>query len=294
MDDKDWKMLIALHEEKSITKAASRLFLSQPALTYRLDQLEKEIGAQLFLRSTRGISFTSAGERLVSFAEKMLQEYADIKKYVTAQTGIVSGTLRLATSSVIAHNQLPALLKEFHQKYPAVDICLYTGLSNDMLSKLQKNIVSVAIIRGDHPWDDADILLQTEPLCIVSAEPLSLPDLPGMPGISYHTDPTVNYQIDKWWKENYAIPPNILMKVDSVYTCRQLVLAGLGWSIMPTLRLPEHVDNLFITEIRDKTDALYLRPTRLLYRSAAREIDAANAFIDFICDKFQLQNKAGN
>ncbi len=287
MDDKDWQMLLALHEEKSITKAAGKLFLSQPALTYRLDQLEKEINTPLFLRSSRGISFTSAGERLVSCAEKMLREYSNIKSYVTAHTGLVSGPLRIGSSAVIAHNLLPSLLKEFHQKYPAVDIFLYTGLSNDILEKLQKEVVAIAIIRGDHPWSEADILLQNEPLCIISAEPLPLADLPCIPGISYHTDPTINYQIDKWWKENYDVPPKILMKVDSVYTCRQLVLAGLGWAIMPTLRLPEHSDGLFVTELRDSKNELYLRPTRLIYRNAAKELDAVNAFIDFICEKFK-------
>ena len=292
LDEKDWQMLKVLYAEKSITKAAPSLYLSQPALIYRMDQLEKEMDTQLFIRSSKGIHFTSAGERLVVFAEKMIREYADIKNRIVSQEGAVSGTLRLGSSSIFAHSQLPLLLKEFNQKYPAIEISLYTGLSHDVLKQMHKEEIAVAIIRGNHPWKEADLLLQNEPLCIVSAKALSLKDLPTIPGIQYLTDPTMQYQIDRWWQENFSIPPKILMHVDSAYTCRQLVMAGLGWAIMPALRLPENIENLFIQEIKNKNDQLYDRPTRLIYRNAAREIDAVDVFINFIENAFKAKPNA--
>ncbi len=288
MNDKDWEIVKVLHEEKSITKAANRLYLSQPALTYRLDQMEKEIDIQLFIRSPKGIHFTSAGERLVTCAERMLREYSDMLKYVKAYKGRISGTLRLGSSAVFAHSQLPLLLKEFYQKYPAVEINLYAGLSNEILEQLHKEKIAVAIIRGDHPWNGADILLQQESLCLISANPLSIANLPNVPGIHYRTDPTMQYQIDRWWQENFSVPPKILMLADSVYTCRQLVLAGLGWAIMPALRLPDDKGHLFITELFNKKGEPYQRPTRLIYRPIAREIDEVDAFIRFICEKFSV------
>jgi DNA-binding transcriptional LysR family regulator len=286
MDEKDWHMLIIINVEKSITRAANRLYLSQPALTYRLDNLEKEMNTPLFIRSTKGIRFTSAGQRLVTFAEKMLHQYDDIKKYITADADSVSGTLRLGCSAVFAHNQLPLLLKEFHQKYPLIDMALHAALSNDILKKIRKEEIDIAIIRGDHPWKEADILLQNESLCIISATPVAIDDLPYIPSICYYTDPTMQYQIDRWWQENFSVPPKVLMNVDSVYTCRQLAIAGLGWAIIPALRVPEHVEDLFIEKIRNKKNETYKRPTRLIYRNTARELDEVSVFIDFICDKF--------
>lgn len=288
MNDKDWEIVNILYEEKSITKAANRLYLSQPALTYRLDQIEKEMDMQLFIRSTKGIHFTSAGERLVTCAEKMLREYSDMIRYVKASKGQISGMLRLGSSAVFAHNQLPLLLKEFYHLHPAVEINLYAGLSNEILEQLHKEKISVAIIRGDHPWNEADILLQEEPLCLVSANPLTINNLPNVPGIRYRTDPTMQYHMDRWWQENFSVPPKILMQADSVYTCRQLVLAGLGWAILPALRLPEQRDQLFITELLNRQGELYQRSTRLIYRHISREIDEVNAFIQFICEKFSI------
>lgn len=288
MDEKDWQVLKVLYQEKSATKAANKLYLSQPALSYRLVQMEKDMDVQLFIRSTKGINFTSAGERLVACADKMLRQYADIKEYVTAFEGTVSGTLRLGSSAVFAHNQLPLLLKEFNKIYPSVDISLQVGLSNDILQQMRKEEIAVAIIRGNHPWNGVDILLQDEPLCIISAKPLTFADLPDTPSIYYHTDSTMQYQLDKWWQENFSVPQKILMRADSVYTCRQLVLAGLGWAIMPASRLYNHTNDLFITEIRDKQNQLYKRSTRLIYRQEAQEFDAVSAFIDFIAEKFEL------
>lgn len=287
MDQQDWQIIKTLYEEKSMTKTAAKLYLSQPALSYRLDQLEKELNVPLFIRSTKGIRFTSAGERMVTCAEKMLREYEDIKKYVAKQDGVVSGMLRLGSSAVFAHSHLPAFLKEFLQNYPQVELSLHTGLSNHILQQLHKSEFSVAIIRGDHPWKEGDILLHTEPLCIISAKPLDIEELPNIPGIQYATDSTMQYQIDRWWQEHFSVPPKILMHADSVYTCRQLVLAGLGWSIMPALRLPDHTTDLSIIEITDRDNRPYLRPTRLIYRDSARELDTASTFIDFISAKYK-------
>ncbi len=285
MDEKDWQLLEVLYKEKSVTKAALNLYLSQPAVTYRLAKMEKELDTSLFIRSSKGICFTSAGERLLTFTEKMLRQYSDIKECVNAVEGIVSGTLRLGSSAVFAHNELPWLLKEFHQKYPAVEISLHAGLSNDILQLMYKESICVAIIRGTHPWNQRETLLQEESLCIISAEPLTLADLPHTPGIYYHTDPTMQYQIDRWWQENFSVPPNLIMHVDGVLTCRQLVLAGLGWAIVPASRLPDSTSGLYITEIRNKENQLYKRPTRLIYTHTAKEIDTVRVFIDFMYEK---------
>jgi DNA-binding transcriptional LysR family regulator len=291
VDEKDWQLLKVLDHEKSATKAANKLFWSQAALSYRLSRMETEMNTRLFIRSSKGIRFTSAGERLIAHADKMLRQYTDIKADVNACDGVVSGTLRLGSSAVFAHNQLPLLLKDFHGKFPAVDISLHTGLSNLILRKIQNEEIAVAIIRGHHPWNGVDILLQDEPLCIVAATPLTLAELPQLPYIQYDTDPTMQFQIDSWWQQNFSVPPKVFMHADSVYTCRQLVMAGLGWSIMPSLRLANHTQDFYIQEIYDQNQQPYRRLTRLIYSHAAKEIDAVSVFIDFICQRLGVQRQ---
>lgn len=75
VDIRDWNLLIALDSKKCMGKAGDMLFLSQPAVAYRLDRMEKEFSTQLFLRNKQGIQFTEAGLRLLSYAEKMISQY---------------------------------------------------------------------------------------------------------------------------------------------------------------------------------------------------------------------------
>lgn len=291
MDEKDWQLLKTLHHEKSASKAADKLFWSQAALSYRLSKMETEMNTQLFIRSPKGIRFSSAGERLMSYADQMLRQYVDIKDYVNSCEGIVSGTLRLGSSAVFAHSQLPMLLKDFHEQFPQIEIALHTGLSNMILQKIQNEEIAVAIIRGDHPWNGMDILLQDDSLCIVAATALDLCNLQQLPYIEYDTDPTMQFQIDSWWKQNCSSPPKAFMHADSVYTCRQLVIAGLGWSIMPMLRLAHHTDELNIQPIYAQHQQPYRRSTRLICARDAMEIDAVNEFVKFISNHFDVDAK---
>ena len=117
MNNTDWKILIYLREERSINKVAKRLFMTQPSLTYRLSQMEKEIGCPLFIRTNKGVHFTDAGNRLFSFAEKELQQYQDMKNYVTHEPNSISGVLRIGASQSFAQSHMPAILKGFVDKY---------------------------------------------------------------------------------------------------------------------------------------------------------------------------------
>jgi DNA-binding transcriptional LysR family regulator len=98
--------------------------LSQPAVTYRLKKMEDEMGVQLFIKSNRGVTLTSAGERLLSYADRMLQQYGSIVEYVKKMDGVISGTIHLGSTPTFANTRLPSLFREFHSLYPKISILL--------------------------------------------------------------------------------------------------------------------------------------------------------------------------
>lgn len=138
MNNTDWKILIYLREERSINKVAKRLFMTQPSLTYRLSQMEKEIGCPLFIRTNKGVHFTDAGNRLFSFAEKELQQYQDMKNYVTHEPNSISGVLRIGASQSFAQSHMPAILKGFVDKYSDIEISLTTDTSDELVKLVKK------------------------------------------------------------------------------------------------------------------------------------------------------------
>lgn len=281
MNEKDWVMLKILAEEKNITKAASRLFIAQPSITYRLQQLEKEFGTKIVTRNPNGVVLTAEGEYLLSFSEEMLLKLRTAKEKIQNMSGKVQGTLRLGSSAIFAHYEMPQILKGFLDKYPAVEISLKTGLSQKVSRMLQVEEIAVAIVRGDYPWIEEKHLLSTEPICLVSHQPIPLEELPHKPQIIYGTDSALKKMLEEWWRQIYSVPPLITMEVDSMATCRQMVLNGLGWAILPGIGLPLH-NKLFTQELYWKNGTPLERRTWLLYHSASLELSSVKAFVDYI------------
>lgn len=285
MDDKDWLILKTVAAEKNITKAAERLYISQPALTYRLHNLEKEFAVKIFLRTTSGITLTPQGECLLQYAQEMLRQLRKLRERLQSMADDVRGELSLGVSSIFAHYRLPAILKGFLACYPYVEPHVKTGLSYQVDKMLHQEEVTVGIMRGDYFWPEEKFLLSEEPICLASKDKISLADLPRLPRISYDTDSSLKSMIDDWWRENYASPPLITMEVDRMDTCRQMVFYGLGWAILPQVGL-EAAPDLYVEPLYWRNGSPFVRRTWLMCRTASLELSAVRAFITYTKNYF--------
>ena len=284
MDDKDWLAIKTVAEEKNITKAADRMYISQPALTYRLRNLEKEFGAKILSRHPNGVLLTPQGELLLSYAQTMLLQLNETRERIKNMENKVQGTLRLGTSSVFAHYELPQILKSFLEQYPDVEISLKTGLSRRIYRMLQKEEISIAIIRGDYHWVEEKFLLSEEPICLVSSQPIEFSELPYKPQVSYLTDSSLEPVVQEWWREYFTRPPLITMEVDNMDTCRQMVLHGLGWAILPAIGLGRQ-SAPFIRELFWRSGNPLLRRTWIMLPNSALELSSVRAFVEFVNNK---------
>ena len=288
MDAKDWLILKILDEERNVTKASFRLYTSQPAVTYRLKKLEEEVGAELLIRVPNGISFTPQGEYLVSYAKEMLVGFEQTKDEIRNMEDTVQGVLRLGSSGVFAQYMLPQLFKGFLEKFPAVELSLRTALSSQVIRMLEKQEIVLGVVRGEHEWNGEDLLLSKEPVCLVSREAIGIDDLMRRSFIRYHSDASLQRMIDDWWRKNYDHPPHTAMDVSTMDTARQMVLHGLGWSILPMIGLHKS-DSLFTQELFWPDGKPLVRNTRILYPRAALQLKAVSAFVDYLRECYKLQ-----
>jgi len=286
MDFKDCIMIKTIAEEKNITKAADRLYTAQPSLTYRLKNIEKDLGTEIFLRNHSGVVPTPEGEYLLAYAEETIHRFNQVKAHIQNMSNTVKGTLRLGSSAVIAHYELPKLLKEYLEVYPEVDISLKTGLSQKIIRMLQKGELSVAIIRGDFTWTEEKHLLRDESVCLVSAQPLEFSKLPDYPRIVAQTDGPLQTMFEEWWRERYKVSPKVTMELDSMETCRQMVIQGLGWAILPSIGMSHH-DNLYIQPLYWKNGQPLTRPTWLLYSTESIKLSAVRTFVEYMKENFK-------
>lgn len=282
MEEKDWLILKMLHQKRNMTKTAEQLYTSQPALTYRIQQLEKEFGTRIVTRGRKGVEFTAQGEELVKYAENMLHELRKTKELVQNMNDKVAGTLRLGVSGSFARYRLPLLLKQFVDSYPGVEIHVKTGWSSEILGYVQKEDVHIGILRGDHHWTESSIHLAREPFCLVSKNRIDIDSLPGLPRIHYKiNDSHLRHTIEKWWLSKFSRPPLITMEVDSVETCVELVNTGLGYAFVPGISLQKQ-DSLFVLNLQAEDHTPIVRDTWLIYRDVSLQLSAVSAFVDFI------------
>lgn len=279
MEEKDWRLLVALAEQRSMTRAAEHLYITQPAATRRVQQLENELGCTLMLRSHSGVELTSEGEAVCRYAAAQIEELEKLRCALQERGEQVRGTLRLACANAYARSRLASLLQEFSRRQPLVEVHVVTGHSNEMLRRLASGEAQMAVVRGEFHWSEAETELDADPCYYVtSVSPLSMEELPAAPQIRIVTDPSLQLDIDRWWTAHYRRPPRVVAVVDRSDVCIEMVRRGLGYSLLSGLYLEGYPD-LYRHRIASET---VRRRTRACCRSDALRLRAVRAFWDFL------------
>lgn len=281
MDYSDWKILAALYQTHNITKAAKRLFLSQPTVTSRIKKLEEYYGVQIIIRKRRGITFTPEGDVLARHATRMLHEQRKLEEKLNDMKYEVKGTLRVGVSNFFALNKMPKLLSLFKQEYPDIECHVVSGFSSEMYRKVLNNDVHISIIKGDFPWLEKRELLYEEEVCVASPWPFEWDDLPHLPRIDYITDTEMRQIIDQWWYSNYQENPYVNIQVNHVETCKEMIVNGLGYSIVANLVVKPY-RNLYVKPILDEKNRPITRKTWMYYHANSLDLNIVNAFVNFI------------
>ena len=281
MDDRDWKILDVLYEQKNITKSAEVLFISQPALTKRVMQIEEHFGVKIVDRGIRGVQFTPQGEYLAHRAAEVLTLYREIKEDVSNMNDEIVGTLRIGVSNFFGKYKFPELIQRFTSQYPKVSFQVETGLSKDIFNLTYNHHVHVGFVRGDYSWPDQKYLLFNENIVIASKSKIEIEDLPNLPRIDFETDHLFKALVDNWWNQHFSKSPNILMKVDRGDTCREMVTRDIGYAIMPNMFLQD-VPDIHQIPIKSQDGMTLTRPTWMFYHESSLVQNVVTAFVQFI------------
>lgn len=150
LDIRHLKLLVAVTEEKSVTKAGERLHLSQSALSHQLRDLEERLGTPLFLRLNKRMVLTQAGERLLHSAKEVLSELRRAEDEVAQMAHHKRGTLRLSTECYTCYHWLPEKLKTFGHRFPDVEVKIVADATHHALQALLNGKLELAIV-SDQP-----------------------------------------------------------------------------------------------------------------------------------------------
>uniref|UniRef100_UPI003F494776 LysR family transcriptional regulator n=1 Tax=Cupriavidus yeoncheonensis TaxID=1462994 RepID=UPI003F494776 len=146
MTPRQLKYFLRIAELNSFTKAAAVLHIAQSALSRQIQQLEADLGVQLFVRSDTGVTLTEAGEALASGASRLLEMYAAVRDDVGARAGSPQGQLSIGVPpSLFDLLTVPALL-EIRERYPGVSISVIEGISSSIYEQVLSGRLDVGIV----------------------------------------------------------------------------------------------------------------------------------------------------
>ena len=126
MEMKELAYFIAIAEERSISKAAERLFMAQSSLSQFLSILENNVGSKLFVRTSRGVRLTQEGELMLQYAYKTLSEYRSVQNEIKDMKQLKSGRVIMGVSSFRGSYLLPPVLNAFRLEHPDVLLSFLT------------------------------------------------------------------------------------------------------------------------------------------------------------------------
>ena len=243
MADRRLQVFHAVAKHLSFTKAAETLFMTQPAVTSQVKQLEEHLNTRLFDRAQGRIALTPAGQVAYEYAERILGLSEEFDRRLKEMGGQASGPLLIGASMTIGEYVLPQLIGKFKARFPAVVPTLFVGNSEAVQERLGERTLDLGFIEGDSHLAslhsemccEDELQVVCAPAHPLARESVALPAaLTQYPYINREPGSGTRAVIDHYLQKA-GVPPeslNAVAELGSPEAIKGLVATGMGFAIM--------------------------------------------------------------
>lgn len=286
--------LLVFHEvvrQRSFSKAADELFISQPAVTKHIKSLEQKVGLGLIQRGGGGFSLTEAGKILYRSTQKISNQLREIENRLSKLQQRHHGLLRIGTTESYSRCLMPRLLSGFQALYPSINIALDVGNSEEIEKSLMtyKNDLALVAVTGvssrfeSIPFLKEELVLITSPSHpLASQKRVSLKEIEKYPFIIRARGSTTRKIVQQAFTE-LGVRPSSMIEAGSSEFIKQWVSSGKGISIIVKRIAEEEARRGLIKRI--PLEEKYFLEVVLLYLKGEKANPAIKAFTRFIEDK---------
>lgn len=252
---------VAVAEELHFGRAAERLRMSQPPLSRQIQNLEKELKAQLLDRSSRAVRLTPAGRAFLQDARRLLREAENASLAVHRVIGGTSGVVRIGFTATSAYDVLGGLLEATRENLPDVEVVLRELVTRDQLELLLSGALDVGLMRP--PINHAELRsrrLRSEPLLAAlpaddplasRGEALELTEFDGADVVMYSpSEARYFHELIVGSFHRAGVTPRYSQYVSQVHTLLALVQAGLGAALVPSAAARLRFEGVAFRELR--------------------------------------------
>ena len=280
MDEKDLEILNDLTKTLNISRTAQRLYTTQSAVTKRLQKLEAELGAPLFIRSKKGLLAEPLLDQILPELTSAAEAMNRARSAALSRDGELRGTLRVGIAVNYARYRLPEVLADYMERYPKVDIHIRANRSVNVYQDLQNGEVSFAIVRGEFAWRGTDMVISTDQHCLVRGRVHENTPLDRLTVIGRDSDAAYQMELSAWFAEQGLHPSRSELIINDVETIINLVERGVGWSVLPSISLGRFMG---VSEPISFADGRpFVHRTHILCREDYLALPQARAFAEVV------------
>ena len=247
--------------EKSITKAAESLYVTQPAVTMQVKSLEQDLDLKLFRKYGKGLELTDAGEVLFGYAERVFEIVEEMEYVLKGHADLSQGSLTIGTTRSFARHLMPGLISRFQKRYPKVKVYLKVGSSQKIADGVMAFKYNLGTI-GRLPYKSKlkVVPYAKEEFCLVVSpqhkfakrEKVSLQELGNEPIIIREDGSGSRYAILSLLS-SHDVKPSVLLEAESVEFIKEYVIKGQGISFLykPEIQLEAKMGLLKSLDIKE-------------------------------------------
>jgi DNA-binding transcriptional LysR family regulator len=287
MDSGQLDAFIRVARSGRLGPVAAELFITQPALTARLQKLEREVGGPLFTRSRRGMRLTPAGRAFLPYAERTLETINEGSRMVGDVTAAGAGALTIGAPPAISTYLLPGLLRRLESQLPGIGLSVRSAHSDEVLDLVLRDEVQIALIRElFHPevvtervFEDALVLVCARDHHLaqrgsvtfeqVAAERLILFDRRS----SFHDIALTIFT-------RARLQPAATLETDNSEAAARMVREGLGVAVLPRTAVAEALADGALVELHLLDAPALKRPVAVIYRADTPLGRSASTFLE--------------
>lgn len=300
MDLNKLKTFYTVAQLNNFSRAAETLYLTQPAVSAQIKDLEYEYKTKLFDRNGRKIQLTETGEKLIPYVKKLLEIYDESHHALNLLKEAGEGSIKLGVSGLPGARLLPAIISRFNEKYPNVNFTIKEQKSAAILDSLkQKKFDLGIIVNSDQDMSNSNfvdtVLFKDKFIIGVSKDhPLAVKDyieveeLIKLPLIVSQKD-TVSHQALNDLYNKLSLPFNVAYEIENKSMMKTMVEKNLGVAFFSSLEVKKEVESnlIHILELKDIPFYSYIQ---VVYNHMRPLTPAAKAFYDFITNEDEKVN----
>lgn len=294
MDIKSLKYFLTAAREGSITKAANSLNLTQPNLSRQINNLEKEIGKKLFIRSNYSIKLTSDGILLKKRAEEIIDMIDKTRKEFQSSEDIIAGDIYIGSAETYYIKLIANIIKNLRKSHPNIIYHIHSGAYSEITEKLDKGLLDFGILIGnidsskydyiDIPYKEVYGLLMRKDSHLSKNKFIEKKDLFDIPIICPKIFFNNKIQTSKFneWIGNDFDKLNIILTYNLIYNAALMVEEGIGYALT--------IDKLVNTTNTSDLCFVYLKPKleielRVVWKKNQVFSEASKLFLNKLKEK---------